>query len=112
MKKWDELEGKECYGILKFFFYFKKQYLDDLKSKMVKFVMQDLGFGEDLYSQNILEFINNLIKDWVNFLLSEIDSFIFFFYDFVQWFVSEEELIWFGLLDKWEVIEEFKEWFF
>lgn len=24
MKKWDELEGKECYGILKFFFYFKK----------------------------------------------------------------------------------------
>lgn len=41
--------------------------------------MQGLGLGEDLYCQNIPGSINNMIKDWVNFLPSEIDSFIFLF---------------------------------
>ena len=103
MKKWDELEGKECHGTPKFSPYFKKQHLDALKSKTAKFVMQDLGLGEDPYGQNIPEAINNLIKDWVNFLPSEIDSFILSLHDLVQSFAIEKELTWFGLSNKWEV---------
>lgn len=50
MKKWDELEGKERHGTPKFSSYFKKQHLDDLKSKTAKSVLQNLGLGEDPYS--------------------------------------------------------------
>ena len=109
MKKWDELEGKERHGTPKFSPYFEKQHLDALKSKTAKFVIQDLGLGEDPYSQNIPESMNNLIKDWVNFLPSEIDSFILSLHDLVQSFATEEEMTWFCLSDKWEVREELKE---
>ena len=47
-----------------------------------------------------------MVKDWVNFLPSEIDSFILSLRDLVQSLETEEELTWFGLSDKWEVREE------
>ena len=106
MTKWDDLEGKERRGSQQFSPYFKKQYLDDLRNKTASFVMQGLGLGEDPYCQNIPESVNNMIKDWVNFLPSEIDSFILSLRDLVQSFETEEELTWFGLSDKWEVREE------
>lgn len=52
-----------------------------------------------------------MIKDWVNFLPSEIDRFIISLQDLVQSFQTEEELTWFGLSDKWAVKEEFKDHF-
>ena len=52
-----------------------------------------------------------MIKDWVNFLPSEIDRFIISPQDLVQSFQTEEELTWFGLSDKWAVKEEFKDRF-
>ncbi|RMX38033.1 hypothetical protein pdam_00012319, partial [Pocillopora damicornis] len=45
-----------------------------------------------------------MIKDWVNFLLSEIDRLIIF-----PSRPGSEKLTSFGLLDKWAVKEEFKD---
>ena len=50
-----------------------------------------------------------MIKDWVIFLPSEIDRFIISLQDLIQSFITEEELAWFGLLDKWVIREEFKD---
>ena len=44
-----------------------------------------------------------MIKDWVNFLPSEIDSFFLSLHDLVLSFAAKEEFTWFGLSDKWEV---------
>ena len=103
MAKWDEIETKERRGSPQFSIYFKKQYLDDIRNKTAKFVMQDLGLGTDPYTQNVPESVNKMIKDWVNFLPSEIDSFIISIHDLVQSFEEEEQMMWFGLSDKWEV---------
>lgn len=108
MMKWDDIERKERHGTPQFALYFKKKYLNDLRNKTATFVMQDLGLGEDPYGQNIPEAVNKMIKDWVNFLPSEIDSFILSIHDLIQSFDTEEELVWLGLSDKWEVREEFK----
>ena len=48
--------------------------------------MQQLGLGEDSYSQNIPESVNFMIKDGVIFLLSEVDRFIVSLQDLVQSF--------------------------
>ena len=64
-----------------------------------------------IVTQNIPESVNFMIKDWVNFLPSEIDRFIISPQDLVQSFQTEEELTWFGLSDKWAVKEEFKDRF-
>ena len=63
------------------------------------------------HTGNIPESVNFMIKDWVNFLPSEIDRFIISPQDLVQSFQTEEELTWFGLSDKWAVKEEFKDRF-
>lgn len=108
MMKWDDIERKERHGTPQFALYFKKKYLNDLRNKTATFVMQDLGLGEDPYSQNIPEAVNKMIKDWVNFLPSEIDSFILSIHDLIQSFDTEEELVWLNLSDKREVREELK----
>ena len=83
--------------------------LDDLRNKTCSSVMQQLGLGENSYSQNIPESVNFMIKDGVIFLPSEVDRFIVSLQDLVQSFMlTEEELTWFGLSDTWAVKEEFK----
>ncbi|CAH3174646.1 unnamed protein product, partial [Porites lobata] len=79
-----------------------------MKSKMCKFVVKDLGLGDDPYNQNIPESVNGLLKDWNNFKPQEMDKLIFALYDLVQSFNGEEELAWFGLSEKWDVRKEFQ----
>ena len=55
MKKWDERDKIECCGSEQFSPYFMKQHLDALKGKTAKCAMQDLGVGEDPYSQYIFQ---------------------------------------------------------
>ena len=56
--------------------------------------------------QNVPEAVNKIIKDWINFLPSEIDRFIISIRDLVQSFEEKEQMTWFGLSDKWEVRKE------
>ena len=60
--------------------------LDDLRNKTCSSLMQQLGLGEDSYSQNIPESANFMIKDGVIFLPSEVDRFIVSLQDLVQSF--------------------------
>ena len=60
--------------------------LDDLRNKTCSSVMQQLGLGEDSYSQNIPESVNFMIKDGVIFLPSEVDRFIVSLQDLIRSF--------------------------
>lgn len=109
MDDWYRLELLECKE-LEFVEYFCKFKLEDLRDKMVKYVVYELGLGEELYLQNILEVVNVMLKEWNNFVFQELDCFVVFLYDFVEVNKMEIELVWFGLLDKWKVFDDFKQY--
>ena len=97
VEEWDSLERGERQGEPKFSTYFLENKKQDMKSKMCKFVVKDLGVGDGPYNQNIPESVNGLLKDWNNFKSQEMDKLILALYDLVQSFNEEEELAWFGL---------------
>ena len=70
--------------------------------------MKGLGLGDKPYHQNIPESINDMLKDWSNFVPQEMDKFIVSVYDFVESFNQEEETAWFQLSEKWEVCPQFQ----
>ena len=75
--------------------------LEDMQTRMSRYVMKGLGLGDNPYQQNIPESSNDMLKDWSNFVPQDMDKFIVSLYDFVESFDQEEELAWFQLSDKW-----------
>ena len=108
MNEWDTLEMSEKQGLPKFSKYFKAYKMKDIRDKMTKFTVNQLGLGTRPYTQNIPESVNDMLKDWNNFVPQDMDKLIISLYDFAESFNYEEELAWFGISDKWEIREEFK----
>lgn len=106
VEEWDSLERSERQGEPKFSTYFLENKKQDMKSKMCKFVVKDLGAGDGPYNQNIPESVNGLLKDWNNFKPQEMDKLILALYDLVQSFNEEEELAWFGLSEKFSSLSQ------
>ena len=106
VEEWDSLERSERQGEPKFSTYFLENKKQDMKSKMCKFVVKDLGVGDGPYNQNIPESVNGLLKDWNNFKPQEMDKLILALYDLVQSFNEEEELAWFGLSEKFSSLSQ------
>lgn len=105
--EWDTLESSERRGPPQFASYFHKFKLVDSRERMAKFVMRDLGLGNEPYHQNVPESLNRMIKEWTNFVPQDLDKFVLSMYSFVESFDTETELAWFGISDKWEVREGF-----
>ena len=63
VEEWDSLGRSERQGEPKFSTYFLENNKQDMKSKMCKFVVKDLGVGDGPYNQNIPESVNGLLKD-------------------------------------------------
>ena len=53
--------------------------------------------------------MNRMIKEWTNFVPQDLDKFVMSMYDFAESFEVETELAWFGIPDKWEVREEYRQ---
>ena len=70
--------------------------------------MKGLGLGNKPYQQNIPKSINDMSKDWSNFVPKDMDKFMVSVYDLVESFNEEEQLAWFQLSDKWEVLPQFQ----
>ena len=68
-----------------------------------RLVVTNLGLGDAPYTQNVVESVNDLIKDWVNFTAQDMDKLVMALYQLLESFDAEEELAWFGLSEKWEV---------
>ena len=68
LEEWESLESLERKGPPQFASYFRKNKLADTRERMAKFVMQDLGLGEEPYHQNVPESLNRTIKEWTNFV--------------------------------------------
>ena len=100
----EALERKEP----EFVEYFRKCKLEDMRERMAKYVVHELMLGEEPYLQNISEAMNSMLKEWNNFILQELDRFVLSLYDFQESHM-ETELAWFGLSDKWEVSDAFKQ---
>ena len=109
MEEWETLERSEKGGPPMFAEYFRAHKLDDMQARMSRFVMKGLGLGDKPYQQNIPECINDMLKDWSNFVPQDMDKFIVSLYDFVESFDQEEELAWFELSDKWEICPQFQQ---
>ena len=75
---------------------------------MAKYVVHELGLGEEPYLQNISKAMNSMLKEWNNFIPQELDRFVLSLYDFQESQDMETELAWFGLSDKWKVSDAFK----
>ena len=108
MEEWDTLERSEKGGRPMFAEYFRAHKLEDMQTRMARYVMKGLGLGNKPYHQNIPESINDMLKDWSNFVPQEMDKFIVSVYDFLESFNQEEELAWFQLSEKWEVCPQFQ----
>ena len=74
-----------------------------------RFVVKNLGLGDAPYTQNVVESVNDLIKDWVNFTAQYMDKLILALYELLGSFDEEEELAWFGLSEKWEVRNDYQD---
>ena len=108
VEEWDSLERSERQGEPKFSTHFLENKKQDMKSKMCKFVVKDLGVGDGPYNRNIPESLNGLLKDWNNFKPQEMDKLILALYDLVQSFNEEEELqSWTKLLRKCHILRPF-----
>lgn len=108
MEEWDTLERSEKDGSPMFAEYFRAQKLEDMQTRMARYMMKGLGLGDKPYQQNIPGSINDMLKDWSNFVPQDMNKFIVNVYDFVESFDQEEELDWFQLSDKWEVCAQFQ----
>lgn len=71
--------------------------------------MNGLGLGDKPYQQTIPESINDMLKDWSEFVPQVMDKFIVSLYNFVESFDQEEELAWFQLSDKWEICPQYQQ---
>ena len=109
LEEWDTLESEERRGSPQFASYFRKFKLEDMRERMAKYIIQDLGLGDQPYHQNILEAVNCMIKEWTNFVSQDLDKFIISIYDFAESFEIETELAWFGISEKWEVKESYRQ---
>ena len=89
--------------------YFKAHKLENMQNRMSRYVLKGLGLGDNPYQQNIPGSINDMLKDWSNFLPQDMDKFIVSLYDFLEFFDQEEDLTWFQLSDKWEVCPQFRQ---
>ena len=108
MQDWHRLEASERKEP-EFVEYFRKCKLEDMRERMAKYVVHELGLGEEPYLQNISEAMNSMLKEWNNFIPQESDRFVLSLYDFQESQNMETELVWFGLSDKWEVSDAFKQ---
>ena len=108
MQDWHTLESSERKEP-EFVEYFRKFKLEDMRERMAMYVVRELGLGEEPYLQNISEAMNSMLKEWNNFIPQELDRFVVSLYDFKESQELEAELAWFGLSDKWEVSDEFKQ---
>lgn len=109
LKEWETLEGLERRGPPQFATYFQKFKLEDMRERMAKYIMQDLGLGDEPYHQNIPEAVNCMIKEWNNFVPQDLDKFIISMFDFAETFEFETEAAWFGISEKWEVKEGYRQ---
>lgn len=109
LETWDALESEERRGRPQFASYFRKFKLEDMREQMAKYIMQDLGLGDQPYHQNIPEAVNCMIKEWTNFVPQDLDKFVISIYDFAESFEIETELAWFGISEKWEVKETYRQ---
>ena len=50
-----------------------------------------------------------MYKEWTNFVPQDLDKFIISIYDFAASFEIETELAWFGISEKWEVKESYRQ---
>ena len=75
---------------------------------LYRFVVSNLGLGDAPYTQNVVESVNDLIKDWMNFTAQDMDKLVMALYELIASFDEEEELAWFGLSEKWEVKVEYQ----
>ena len=108
VQDWHRLESSERKEP-EFVEYFRKFKLEDLKDKMAKYVVHELGLGEEPYLQNIPEAVKAMLKERNNLVPQELDRFVVSLYDFVESNKMETELAWFGLSDKWKLSDEFKQ---
>lgn len=97
MEEWDTLESEERVGPPQFASYFRKFKLEDMREWMARYIMQDLGLGDQPYHHNILEAVNCRIEEWTNFVPQDLEKFIISIYDFAESFEIETELAWFGI---------------
>lgn len=88
--------------------YFRAQKLEDMQTRMARYMMKGIGLSDKPYQQNIPESSNDMLKDWCNFVPQDMDKFMVSVYDFAESFYQEEELAWFQLSDKWEVCAQFQ----
>ncbi|KAJ7380601.1 hypothetical protein OS493_009068 [Desmophyllum pertusum] len=109
MEEWETLERSEKGGPPMFAEYFRAHKLENMQTRMLKYMMKDLGLRDNPYQQNIPESINDMLKYWTNFVPQDMNKFIVTLYDFVESFDQEEELAWFQLSDKWEICPQFQQ---
>ena len=69
--------------------------LEDMQTRIARYVMKGLGLGDKPYQQNLPESINEMLKDWSNFVPQDMDKFIASVYDLVGYCNEEEELFFF-----------------
>ena len=86
MEECETLERSGKSGPPMFAEYFGVHKLEDMQARMSKYVMKDLGLGDKPYQQNIPESVNDMFKDWANFVPQDMDKFIVNLYDFVESF--------------------------
>lgn len=75
-----ETQSSERKGPAKFTDYFHQFKLDDMRERMSKYVIEDLGLREEPYIQSISESVNAMLKEWNNFVPQELDRFILSLY--------------------------------
>ena len=63
LDEWDALESLERRGLPQFASYFRKFKLADSRKRMGKFVVRDLGLGNEPCHQNVPESLNRMIKE-------------------------------------------------
>ena len=108
MEEWDTLERSEKGGPPMLSECFRAHKLENMQIRMARYVMKGLGLGDKPYQQNLPESINDMLKDWSNFVPQDMDKFIASVYDLVGYFNKEEELALLQLSDNWEVLPQFQ----
>ena len=91
MQDWHRIEASERKEP-EFIEYFRKCKLEDMRERMAKYVVHDLGLGEEPYLKNISEAMNSMLKEWNNFIAQELDCFVLSLYDFQESQDMETEL--------------------
>ena len=64
IEEWDTLKRSEKGGPPMFSQYFRAHKLEDMQTRIARYVMKGLGLGDKPYQQNLPESINDMLKDW------------------------------------------------